>query len=223
MKAELEKAKKEADAAKKVSFMFSKDWLMEKNWGFVNWKTEHQLQTDMQDMNSMKSQSESLAKEYDRLDFCETNTNICVKFAQIIVWNKSIIHILTSSGWWKRRTDSRGRWTWWGRTRRMIRDSYIYWPSFAKINLLSLWPSHLDIQCNGHWKYGMFDHYEFSSYSVLVLEKGAPPCFPSVNNQMPELSQRGTFFFVQTLHRALKIPPVWVGSKIFKQGKPQTQ
>ena len=28
----------------------------------------------------MKSQSESLAKEYDRLDLYETNINICVKF-----------------------------------------------------------------------------------------------------------------------------------------------
>ena len=68
---------------------------MEKNWGFVNWKTEHQLQTEMQDMNSMKSQSESLAKEYDRLDLYETNTNICVKFVQIIVWNKSTFWHLT--------------------------------------------------------------------------------------------------------------------------------
>merc|ERR1719285_1160122 len=89
----------------------------------------------------------------------------------------------------------------------MIRDSYIYWPSFAKINLLSLWPSHLDIQCNGHWKYGMFDHYEFSSYSVLVLEKSAPPCFPSVNNQMPELSQRGNFFVLFRRCIELENPP----------------
>ena len=30
--------------------------------------SEHQLKAAIQDMNSMKSQSESLAKEYDRLD-----------------------------------------------------------------------------------------------------------------------------------------------------------
>ena len=33
---------------------------------------EHQLKAAIQDMNSMKSQSESLAKEYDRLDWDET-------------------------------------------------------------------------------------------------------------------------------------------------------
>ena len=42
------------------------------------------IQDEIQDMNSMKSQSESLAKEYDRLDFYETNADISMTQTNMI-------------------------------------------------------------------------------------------------------------------------------------------
>ena len=53
------------------------------------------IQDEIQDMNSMKSQSESLAKEYDRLDFYETNhADISMTQTNMICMKQ--INILTS-------------------------------------------------------------------------------------------------------------------------------